>query len=401
VIQKEPIEGESWVRNLGRAVSLVVEKEHFLFCGDIDPDSVGSMVSLALFLRLIDKQASVVLPNGLTENLNYLIKILNHNSIQIVKTEGEIRDLSGHVEGVVICDTANSKLVPFYSVLVERFIEKEVPVIEIDHHFGADSEAVTERGIKLFREANATTEIVGEFLQSLASKFPETEDPFSQRNILIGLITGLLGDTVGGKAILFKNDFDYWMEKLGKKLTQNTRWRSARGDRTDDSKKSKFGTPEKIGEYLDQLSNEQEEYIAVLTKRIEKQGGLGFLNLMYSALEEIESICKPNRSEWFLDILGFLLNHIPEEAGKIGIIYYNGKNAEGKSCIFIKIRRSTRYNGVDLRKVEEPIKRAYDGHYMGGGGHPGAVSFRVAPHHEKDFFLRLKPVINFIKSIMK
>ena len=401
MIQKEPIEGEFWVRNLGRAVSLVVEKEHFLFCGDVDPDSVGSMVSLALFLRLIDKQASVVLPNGLTENLNYLIKILNHNSIPIVKNESEIRGLRGHVEGIVICDTANSKLVPFYSVLMEEFIEKGIQVIEIDHHFGADSETVTERGIKLFREANATTEIVGEFLQNLARKFPETEDPFSQRNILVGLITGLLGDTVGGKAITFKNDFDYWMKKLGEKLTQNTRWRSARSGRPNDSKNSKFGTPENIGEYLDQLSNEQEKYIAILTERIEKQDGLGFLNLMNSAFEEVENICKPNGSEWFLDILGFLLNHIPEEAGKVGVICYNGKNAEGKDCVFIKLRRSTKYDGLDLRQVEVPIKRAFEGHYMGGGGHSGAVSFRVAFHDEKDFFLRLEPVTDFIKSSIK
>ena len=43
--QKLPIIDEDWVGNIKRAVSLVGEKEDFLFCGDIDPDSVGSMVS--------------------------------------------------------------------------------------------------------------------------------------------------------------------------------------------------------------------------------------------------------------------------------------------------------------------------------------------------------------------
>ena len=248
MFQKQPIVGEAWVGNLDRAVSLVGGKENFLFCGDIDPDSVGSMVSLALFLRLMDKQASVILPNGLSENLNYLISILNHNSIRILKTENEIKNLGSNVEAVIICDTANAKLVPFYSVLLEEFVEKNVQVIEIDHHFGADSEAVTEGGIKLFREANATTEIIGELLQNLARKFPETVNPFSQRNILIGLITGLLGDTAGGKAIPFRKDFDYWMKKLGRGLTQNTRWRRAKDGRPGDGKNSKFETPGKIGE---------------------------------------------------------------------------------------------------------------------------------------------------------
>jgi len=80
VPKKLPITGETWIGNLDRAASLIGEKENFLFCGDIDPDSVGSMVSLALFLRLMDKQAAVILPNGLNENLNYLTSILNHNS---------------------------------------------------------------------------------------------------------------------------------------------------------------------------------------------------------------------------------------------------------------------------------------------------------------------------------
>ena len=401
MFQKQPIVGETWVGNLDRAVSLVGGKENFLFCGDIDPDSVGSMVSLALFLRLMDKQASVILPNGLSENLNYLISILNHNSIRILKTENEIKKLGSNVEAVIICDTANAKLVPFYSVLLEEFVEKNVQVIEIDHHFGADSEAVTEGGIKLFREANATTEIIGELLQNLARKFPETVNPFSQRNILIGLITGLLGDTAGGKAIFLKKDFDYWMKKLGGKLTQNTRWRKAKDGRPGDDKNSKFETPGKIREYLDHLSSQQEECLAVLTDRIDKKDGFGFLNLMSSACEEVENICKPNGLDWFVDILGFLLNHIPEEAGKVGVVCYNGKNAEGKDCIFIKLRRSTEYDGFDLRQVEDPIKKAFDGCYMGGGGHSGAASFRVTSHDEKEFFLRFKPVADFIKSSIK
>jgi len=401
VFLKQPIVGELWADHLERAVSLVGEKENFLFCGDIDPDSVGSMVSLALFLRLMDKQAAVILPNGLNENLSYLTSILNHNSIRILNTEHEIRDLRNSIEVVIVCDTANAKLIPFFTTLQEEFVQKNVQVIEVDHHFGADSKAVTEGSIKLFREANATTEIIGELLQNLAKKFPETTDPFSQRNILIGLITGLLGDTAGGKAAPFKKDFDCWMKKLEGRLAENTRWRKTKNGRSGDSKNSKFETPEQIREYLDCLTVQQEEYLAILMNGIDRQGGLGFLNLMNSVYKEIEDICKPNDSGWFTDILGFLLNHVPEETGKVGVICYNGKNAEGEDCIFIKLRRSTEYDGFDLRRVEDPIKRAFDGYYMGGGGHSGAASFRVASHDEKEFFLRFQPVADFMKSSIK
>jgi len=401
VSPKQPTLGEAWVRNLDRAVSLIGEKENFLFCGDIDPDSVGSMVSLALFLRLMDKQAAVIFPNGLNENLNYLINILKHNSIEILRTKNEIKYLKNKVDTVIICDTANAKLVPLSSILFEEFFEKNVQVIEIDHHFGADSEAVTEGGVKLFREANATTEIIGELLQSLARKFPETADPFGQRNILIGLITGLLGDTAGGKAIPFEKDFDYWMNKLGKGLTENTRWRKAKGGRPGDGKNSKFETPEKIREYLDRLSNEQEAYLSILMDRIDKQDGLAFLNLMSTAYKDVEKVCRPSGPGWFTDILGLLLNHIPEETGKIGLVCYQGENAEGKGCVFIKLRRSAGYDGFDLRQMEDPIKKAFKGNYMGGGGHSGAASFRVISYDEKDFFLKFKSVTDFIKSKIK
>ena len=121
---KHPIVGETWVNNLDRAVSLVGKKENFLFCGDIDPDSVGSMVSLALFLRLMDKQAAVILPKRLNENLSYLTSILHHNSIRILNTGHEIKSLRNSVEVIIICDTANSKLIPFFQFYRKSFFKE-------------------------------------------------------------------------------------------------------------------------------------------------------------------------------------------------------------------------------------------------------------------------------------
>jgi nanoRNase/pAp phosphatase (c-di-AMP/oligoRNAs hydrolase) len=401
VPKKKPITGETWADNIDRAASLIGEKENFLFCGDIDPDSVCSMMSLALFLRLMDKQASIVLATGLSSNLDYLISILNHNSIRILETENQIKSIEKSVEAVIVCDTANNKMVPFYSLLVEKFIAKGIQVIEIDHHFGADSEAITTQGIKLFREANATTEIIGELLQNLIKKFPETTDPFSQRNILIGLITGLLGDTAGGKTVTIKEDFDYWMKELGERLASNTRWRKAREGRPSEGESSKFQTPEKIRDYLDRLSIEQEDYLNAIVSRIDKQDGLGLLNLMSSVYRQIDNVCGSQGFNWFPDILGPLLNRVPEEAGKLGVVFYHGKNAEGEDCIFVKLRRAIDYDGFDLREVEDSIKKAFGDAYMGGGGHPGAVSFRVNSIDEADFLLRFKPVTDFIKASME
>ena len=62
----------------------------------------------------MDKQASVIFPNGLNENLSYIISILNHNSIRILNTGHEIKNLRNSVEVIIICDTGNSKLILFF-----------------------------------------------------------------------------------------------------------------------------------------------------------------------------------------------------------------------------------------------------------------------------------------------
>jgi hypothetical protein len=79
--------------------------------------------------------------------------------------------------------------------------------------------------------------------------------------------------------------------------------------------------------------------------------------------------------------------------------WYHAK--KGSLRILDKLRRSTGYDGFDLRQVEDPIKKAFGGCYMGGGGHSGAASFRVASHDEKEFFLRFQLVADFIKSSVK
>jgi hypothetical protein len=65
----------------------------------------------------------------------------------------------------------------------------------------------------------------------------------------------------------------------------------------------------------------------------------------------------------------------------------------------MKVRRAIDYSGFDLRESETKIKELFPGdEYMGGGGHPGAVSFRVQPIDEGDFKTRLQSIIKYIAS---
>ncbi len=396
--EKKPIDGSTWDSNLSQAVDLINSSNSFLFSGDIDPDSVGSMLSLSLYLDQLEKKVFLIIPEPLGDNLDFFEKIIHYNSIRILRTQDDIDTVKDEIEAVIFCDTANTKLVPFYPHISKSILSRKPNVVEIDHHFGADSEELTDYGIKLFRNANANTEIIGDVLEMLYDKNPERPNPFSQRNIILGLITGILGDTVGGKVIHYKEDYDHWMQKLGDQLKNITRWRDSDEKRTEDSRTSKFGDATQVLDYLNKLTEDQESCLNLLNTRIESKGNMGFLSLLPSSYEEVHGTCQPFESDWFVDIMGLLLNSVPEQSGHAGIIIFEGKNAEAQDCIFIKIRRAVDFSGVDLRTGEGKIKELFGDLYMGGGGHAGAVSFRIHPLEEKELLAQLDNLFDFFNN---
>jgi nanoRNase/pAp phosphatase (c-di-AMP/oligoRNAs hydrolase) len=399
--EKKPIEGNIWQTNITQAIALINSSSSFLFSGDIDPDSVGSMLSLALYLNQLDKEVFIIIPEPLRGNLDFFEKIIQYNSIRILTTPEEIDTVKNYIDMVIFCDTANTKLVPLYSQISNYILSKKPHVVEIDHHFGADSEELTDYGIKLFRKANANTEIIGEILEMLYNKNPERPNPFSQRNIILGLITGILGDTTGGKVIHYKEDYKRWMEKLGEQLKNITRWRnSTDNERIEDCRTSKFGNPTQVLDYLNKVSKDQGSSLKSLNSRIESKGNIGFLSLLPPTYQEVNRAQHSIESDWFFDLMGLLLSSVPEKSGYVGVIIFEGKNAAGENCVFIKIRRAINFSGIDLRTAEGKIKELFGNLYMGGGGHAGAVSFRIHRLDEKDLLAQLENLFDFINGVI-
>lgn len=397
--EKIPISGSEWEGNIKNAVSLIQDHETFFFSADLDPDSVGSMLSLSLYLRLLGKKVYMVLAEGLGENLDFMHKIIEFNSIKVIPTAQEIESVKNEVDMVIFFDTANTKLIPFYSTICEKILSRKVPVVEIDHHFGADSEEMTEHGIKLFRRANANTEIVAELLTLLEKINTDFPKPFHQRNILLALITGLLGDTLGGQVVPLKEDYQYWMATLGDSLSSLTRWRSAKDGRSADDEKNKFSSSDQVFKHMNQLDDEKQRCIDTFTERMEMGQGVAALNLLDSTYPQVKNVCRPYDTEWFIEVRVFLMNMVPEKSGKIGIVYFNGKNAGGEDCIFMKIRRAVDYGGFDLRTAEDEIRKIFTGEkYMGGGGHPGAVSFRIHAMDDEEAVAGINKLRAFIEA---
>jgi len=395
---KKPLDDNVWRDNLRDAINIIHTNKSFLFSGDIDPDSVGSMLSFSLYLNLIEKKVFLILPEKIGENLDFFEKIIEYNEITILRNKEQIKTIKDEVETVVFCDTANTKLLPHYSYLAKNILVRKPYVIEIDHHFGADSEELTDYGIKLFRKANANTEIIGNILLTYHKEYPQEPNPFYQRNIILGLMTGLLGDTVGGKVVSFQEDYDYWMNMLEKNLKNITRWREFDAERKTDNRNSKFGDLKQVLEYLNRLTAEQEAYLNLINKRVELKGQIGFLNLLPSTQEEVKDTFRTFDSYWFADILNFILNSVTEQTGCAGIVVFEGQNTDGENCFYIKLRRAGIFSQLDLRSAELLLKELFGELYMGGGGHASAVSFRIHTMNEKEFLRRIEKIFDYFNQ---
>ena len=76
--EKKPINGPTWETNLRQTIDVLNSSSSFLFSGDIDPDSVGSMLSLSLYLNQLDKKVFLVIPDTLGQNLDFFEQYFEH-----------------------------------------------------------------------------------------------------------------------------------------------------------------------------------------------------------------------------------------------------------------------------------------------------------------------------------
>ncbi|MFQ5444917.1 MAG: hypothetical protein ACE5EK_09905, partial [Nitrospinales bacterium] len=172
--------------------------------------------------------------------------------------------------------------------------------------------------------------------------------------------------------------------------------------RPADSRKDKFGSAEQINEYLNHVPENQKLAVSAFSKNIVLDEEIAFLNLLNHHQKAVPADPTKDPAELTPEVCRLLLMIVPERSRKLGVFCYHDKDIEGKDCIFVKIRQSTDFNGTDLREVESEIRKAFPGNlYLGGGGHPGAVSFRIQNQDEDTFLSSLAPVKDFLKKSVR
>ncbi|HOV12903.1 MAG TPA: hypothetical protein PK771_01360 [Spirochaetota bacterium] len=377
MIKKQENTMEDIKINIFKIQEIIESHDNFFFYFSPDPDAVGVSIAFALYLRHMHKESAIYLPEGFDPNLDFLFDIASYNKIKIIKEFDKVlKHLKEYKPLFVTCDTATHFLLPHFNE-INQIREKLCPKIsvELDHHFGGDSEIIFENSITLFSKSNSSCEILAEFIETVGKNKFEHIDKMFPRNIVLSLLIGICFDTQFGKFVVDQNNYDKWFAFLSERLKEIT---------YSNPKYLNSGT--KVFEAINKMNETKLQILEDLVKKTRVLKNIGLL--IIPPIGIYDSLAPSGDSTCILSkIVSDLSNLIPEFSGKIGILAYFD---DVSRIYFLKIRRSYAYKDFDLREFESILTEIFGKEYMGGGGHAGATSFRLNYMERSEFIDKIE-----------
>ena len=331
----------------------------FLILGHENPDEdcYASTVAGALLLRKFNKHVSIFLESVPSENLKFLTSICKYNKINIYYgTMPPIRS----VEVLCIFDTPKPDMVAANGCIYDFLNTPSIPKIEIDHHFDSDAAYSGDPAYSLVLHASSTCEILCRICYKLANH-PELRQRYSieelySRNLVLTLLTGMLGDAKMGNYISNPHDkevFDYFSKHLNLMLRISTH---------SEGRTKKIESMERLLDVMKTTDAETEKIYHAIIDRASYTG-----------------------------MIKEATNAIAEKVEGIGIsAYYDSPGKSNK--IQCRIRASEAMRGIDLHPILSYFK------ITDGGGHPGAIAFRLPRESGKLLHSLLADIESFIKQ---
>ena len=365
--------------------TLVRKHRSFLILGHESPDEdcYASTVAGALLLRKFNKHVSIFLESVPPENLKFLSSICKYNKINVYYgTMPTIRS----VEVVCIFDTPKPDMIAANGCIYNFLHDPSIPKVEIDHHFGSDAAYATVSDYSLVLHASSTCEILCRICYKLATH-PEIRQRYSieelySRNLVLTLLTGMLGDAKMGNYISKPHDkrvFDYFSKHLNLMLRISTH--SA-------GRTKKIESMERLLDVMETTDAETEKAYNAIINRAVYTDRIGTV-----ILSEDESNAFFDSIEYaqFTGMIKVATNTIAEKAGGVGIsAYYDSPGKSNK--IQCRIRVSEAMRGINLHPILTHFK------ITDGGGHPGAIAFRLPRESLSSLQTLFANIESFIKQ---
>jgi nanoRNase/pAp phosphatase (c-di-AMP/oligoRNAs hydrolase) len=345
----------------------------FILVGHQNPDTdcIASLAAIGLLLRRADKDAVIYLPGPVSEHFNYLLAICKYNGIILLYGGDEIptylERADPDTKALFLLDTPKPEMFSWNGPIEKLFKNPAVRKIEIDHHVQTDAVYAGDQGFCLVTEASSTCELIGYLVIKTMKKknWRKKDDAFFQ-NISLAILTGIVGDSSMGKYLknkrekmyynLFSNSFDRYLEERTQKPVKKM-------------------SAENTFDALQTFSVQDKKCFDRIMNATIKTGALFYAGLGKAESEELFDSYGNDRMVMVTKVAA---DTLAENSGKLGLVVYYDASKPG-GLVEFRLRRGSKYNVLDLRKILKKLK------LDNGGGHPGAIGFRIPGENIADF----------------
>ncbi len=363
-----------------RVIDNIIEAFHqrhdFLILGHKSPDEdcFSSMVAFALIVSKFTKNAYIYFTESLHGHFQYLLNICSHNAIYCC---GPISAEHSKIDTIVTCDVAKPSMIdanPYIEVLMKK---PDILKIEIDHHLGADSQYIGDENYRLVTEANSSSELVG----LIALKLRKREDllkkyniqtPLS-RNVILSVLTGIVGDTAMGQYAQSrrkKRFYDLFSNLYNNMLMVET------------TKESNLMNKDQIYREIQRTSAVEEDCYLYIDERKKFSKSIGYVVLDKN---DMDYLTRMFDNDTIVAVTRSIADQLAEKSSKLGLIAYD--DSSHSNLVQFRLRRSQDYKDFDVRSVLSKFS------IEDGGGHEGAIGFRIP----KD---RIVDIHDFVKRLV-
>lgn len=350
-------------------IDAMITRQNFLILGHENPDEdcIASMVAFSLLLSKFQKGANICLGKKVHEHYQYLLNICKYNAIQVYDTCDRFVE---EFDAVVICDTPKPSMVESSPTIRRLLGNRQILKIEFDHHIGADSSYIGDEGYCLVTEATSASELVGHLALKLRGKKTlleeyQIEDPFT-RNLVLAILSGIIGDTNMGQFLKSRREKRYYrlFSSMLNEMLENTT-----------VKETNFKRIEEVYGELQRLSGKEDACFSYFNDKKRFSGSVGYVALDEKDMEYLFSICD---EETVVTVARAIANDLAEEGGTFSLVAYYDNPAQS-DLIQFRVRRSQNFKAYDLRNLLETFQ------IENGGGHEGAIGFRIPRRLVQDY----------------
>lgn len=350
-------------RIINNIFAAIVERDCFFIMGHQNPDEdcISSMIAMGLMLNKFSKTVYLLIPEKINENFQYLLNICRYNAIELFHNEDE---LPCDISTVFFMDTPKPEMRETFPDSNEVYSNKDILKIEIDHHLGADSNYIGDKGYCYVDESSSASELVGLMAFKLKNHKDITnsfniQDLFS-RNFVLAVLTGIIGDSKMGKYLktrrekwfyrLFSNMFN---EMLTNKTLKNS---------------GNFSTMNEVFTELQQMSIHEDECFTMMMKqKVNISPKIGSVVVTQEVIKQMRVLFD---HDTIVTVARYAADSLAEYSKVLSLVaYYDDK--KDSDLIQFRVRRSHSYRALDLRNILETFN------IKNGGGHPGAIGFRI------------------------